>query len=365
MKPRARSLLLCRRGVHGPLSGWRFIPACAGNTPTTGPRADIPSVHPRLRGEHQFKARTCDAPDGSSPPARGTHKEIKNNIEQTRFIPACAGNTFPAASSPRPRAVHPRLRGEHKISSEVSIAPSGSSPPARGTHPGAPAKSFQGRFIPACAGNTADNLVDLGHAAVHPRLRGEHESARPRRLSKFGSSPPARGTPAVNIVRDETTRFIPACAGNTWAIRQRDGPRAVHPRLRGEHPILRLWALSRTGSSPPARGTQVRDTVVSRPPRFIPACAGNTSVPRNPNVTVAVHPRLRGEHPECLAGQSRADGSSPPARGTLAALTATSYKYRFIPACAGNTRTAQQGRCGETVHPRLRGEHRSRKRRQP
>ena len=91
-----------------------------------------------------------------------------------------------------------------------------------------------------------------------------------------GSSPPARGTPLANILAKENLRFIPACAGNTQVGSIGTVLIQVHPRLRGEHIGVNDVATSADGSSPPARGTP--STTMSADPssRFIPACAGNT-----------------------------------------------------------------------------------------
>ena len=50
------------------------------------------------------------------------------------------------------------------------------------------------------------------------------------------------------------------------------------------------------GSSPRVRGTLVTKPIPSRAFRFIPACAGNTRQKRDPRGDLAVHPRVCGEH---------------------------------------------------------------------
>ena len=156
----------------------------------------------------------------------------------SRFIPACAGNSVPlcfflsftVGSSPLARgtlvsqasvtifpAVHPRLRGELISGRIIFTWLNGSSPLARGTR---------------CAGS-----LYLSSSAVHPRLRGELD---------------------INAIDAcNTYRFIPACAGNS---------------------LLTLSNhLSRYGSSPLARGTRISASSASCSTRFIPACAGNSA----------------------------------------------------------------------------------------
>ena len=213
----------------------------------------------------------------------------------------------------------------------------GSSPPARGTHLEMARPGRRGRFIPACAGNTGLGAARAKLSPVHPRLRGEHPSRRSSRQSRSGSSPPARGT----LRRPERGQIF----------------RSVHPRLRGEHRVEQEAGRAGLGSSPPARGTPGGWVVVGDPWRFIPACAGNTKARGIPQSIRSVHPRLRGEH--ALAVESVADetGSSPPARGTPATRRSSRFTRRFIPACAGNTAAAGSAVLPGSVHPRLRGEH--------
>ena len=111
---------------------------------------------------------------GSSPHARGTllGKNPQRAIE--RFIPACAGNAPWVRTSGWPRTVHPRMRGERRVSAESIMASIGSSPHTRGTLPLAFEAGRMSRFIPAYAGNAATPVVSHRFRAVHPRIRGEH-----------------------------------------------------------------------------------------------------------------------------------------------------------------------------------------------
>ena len=90
------------------------------------------------------------------------------------------------------------------------------------------------------------------------------------------------------------------------------------------------------GSSPRVRGT--RSTVGLRwgDCRFIPACAGNSRTAWR---------RTRG-----------ARGSSPRVRGTRAVNDVRELLVRFIPACAGNSPFSNSPSTATAVHPRVCGE---------
>ena len=91
----------------------RFIPACAGNTCASASVRRVCAVHPRVCGEHAWRSRRRPRVPGSSPRVRGTPDASGNDIDGFRFIPACAGNTGECSGSIPSPAVHPRVCGEH------------------------------------------------------------------------------------------------------------------------------------------------------------------------------------------------------------------------------------------------------------
>ena len=187
-------------------------------------------------GEHTGPAPCRASYCGSSPRVRGTRRPVHRRTPRPRFIPACAGNTAPARILIPPRAVHPRVCGEHCVCHCPTFTVTGSSPRVRGTPGRRPRSPPPLRFIPACAGNTHD--------------------AEGRAASHHGSSPRVRGTPLDSPA--------PRCR------------RPVHPRVCGEHGDVRHGVEVIIGSSPRVRGTRFQGRRGRRRQRFIPACAGNT-----------------------------------------------------------------------------------------
>ena len=149
--PRVRgtqSLLRLRCGCQG------FIPACAGNTYRINSSASGFKVHPRVCGEHLGKVPPCAQGKGSSPRVRGTRLTESGKVTRTRFIPACAGNTNAPQCGQGTFQVHPRVCGEHKLYEHYNGSKKGSSPRVRGTRNLFTRWHYESRFIPACAGNT-------------------------------------------------------------------------------------------------------------------------------------------------------------------------------------------------------------------
>ena len=111
------------------------------------------------------------------------------------------------------------------------------------------------------------------------------------------------------------------------------------------------------GSSPRARGTLRQLGGLVAIDRFIPAGAGNTRTAGPSRCDDTVHPRGRGEHKGSIVFGLHYSGSSPRARGTPGRGRLFGDAYRFIPAGAGNTRCTHCPFSGAAVHPRGRGEH--------
>ncbi len=176
------------------LQAQRFIPACAGNTTGPTPPASIPPVHPRVCGEHGFQPVRDSLVCGSSPRVRGTPEADDLQAPHRRFIPACAGNTATLARRWCWWPVHPRVCGEHGDRLVARQPRGGSSPRVRGTR-GRPLVSLrESRFIPACAGNTRPGRRRPARAPVHPRVCAEHLYIARMNALDTGSSPRVRGT---------------------------------------------------------------------------------------------------------------------------------------------------------------------------
>ena len=131
-----------------------------------------------------------------------------------------------------------------------------------------------------------------------------------------GLSPLARGTRKTPRRQSGTPRFIPAGAGNTRLPGEPEYRRTVYPRWRGEHGTLASTFPTNFGLSPLARGTPPPSHRSRSRRRFIPAGAGNTKWLFRRISATPVYPRWRGEHITIDSISRRDDGLSPLARGT-------------------------------------------------
>ena len=152
-----------------------------------------------------------------------------------------------------------------------------------------------------------------------------------------GSSPRVRGTGRLVLDVDAPPRFIPACAGNSATIDAGTRPASVHPRVCGEQLPVRCVICWIDGSSPRVRGTAHLGQEQKEHLRFIPACAGNSSSFAAALSYCSVHPRVCGEQCASRSALVESVGSSPRVRGTAFNRPVNNQYYRFIPACAGNS----------------------------
>ena len=166
---------------------------------------------------------------------RGTFKLCQFYRNESRFIPAGAGNMLFSISAYAQFSVHPRGCGEHWHRHRHSSINIGSSPRVRGTLVTCAANNKYRRFIPAGAGNIDREQIKIALDSVHPRGCGEHRSGHIHAYSQTGSSPRVRGTYTHDRVKGLIGRFIPAGAGNIWYAARGAMSKAVHPRGCGEH----------------------------------------------------------------------------------------------------------------------------------
>ncbi len=175
----------------------RLIPAGAGSTWTsTGRRCGTPA-HPRRRGEHI------------------PHRALQRG--EVRLIPAGAGSTSPIPFPLPVASAHPRRRGEHRNASSQDCTRTGSSPQARGARDHLRVQQRGLGLIPAGAGSTPLAETTPLCNTAHPRRRGEHAWAVQGCCVRRGSSPQARGAQDVEGGTTTGRGLIPAGAGSTSA----------------------------------------------------------------------------------------------------------------------------------------------------
>ena len=149
--------------------------------------------------------------------------------------------------------------------------------------------------------------------------------------------------------------IIPARAGFTWSSTRPTRPSTDHPRSRGVYPCPESWVTPFPGSSPLARGLQIKERGGESFPRIIPARAGFTPTHKAWPTMAEDHPRSRGVYPPPLLRACDPVGSSPLARGLRLQRRVQARSRRIIPARAGFTALTISVVSAKEDHPRSRG----------
>ncbi len=155
---------------------------------------------------------------GSSPHVRGAQQSEHAGRVDRGIIPACAGSTVKSKTYRHQERDHPRMCGEHRASAAHVRLRLGSSPHVRGAQIKLTEQRPRLGIIPACAGSTAKRLFPNFIPRDHPRMCGEHQVLRHYSSSSLGSSPHVRGAHSGRMVYYRSNGIIPACAGSTWGF---------------------------------------------------------------------------------------------------------------------------------------------------
>ena len=173
----------------------RFIPACAGNSAGVAAFEGSSSVHPRVCGELASRAGIARRYGGSSPRVRGTRVGGGLVGRGWRFIPACAGNSSPASGRGVCPPVHPRVCGELAPLPHARRPPQRFIPACAGNSSSPPGKTTSSPVHPRVCGELRGCGGVRGLVVgSSPRVRGTLHDGTLDPLPLPGSSPRVRGT---------------------------------------------------------------------------------------------------------------------------------------------------------------------------
>ena len=332
LSPRVRGNPEARGGLRM-LQG--SIPACAGEPRRRDSGAACSRVYPRVCGGTLARVQHGRDVAGLSPRVRGNHTEPGVRYQLRGSIPACAGE---------PRA-WTRLGGWCRVYPRV----------CGGTLLGLTLAGTVDGSIPACAGEPIGRQGPLATCRVYPRVCGGTLETPPAPAGGAGLSPRVRGNPLVLAAAADCTGSIPACAGEPFRSRSRQGSRAVYPRVCGGTAPSFLQSASSAGLSPRVRGNLFA-APSGRPSRgSIPACAGEPLKRRGARSAPRVYPRVCGGTRHASLASSQLAGLSPRVRGNRHVTPPLPAARGSIPACAGEPAWRRSKRRCEWVYPRVCG----------
>ena len=231
----------------------------------------------------------------------------------------------------------------------------GLSPRVRGNHRQHHYNMDQTRSIPACAGEPGRGQQDARGDRVYPRVCGGTAKAGAIHQRDWGLSPRVRGNPAPRTGLDGTRRSIPACAGEPKRGGSRIRSGRVYPRVCGGTIHLTVRAVVGGGLSPRVRGNLGSLPKRLKDIGSIPACAGEPAGGADHGQGQKVYPRVCGGTTSESTTQLRQLGLSPRVRGNPYRLHSSGQTTWSIPACAGEPRYAMTGIAMTKVYPRVCG----------
>ena len=333
----------------------RSIPACAGETGTWRPDPISDAVYPRVCGGNSVPPSLSPVKEGLSPRVRGKRKQAEYVLKKEGSIPACAGETSLGRRCCCGMTVYPRVCGGNGTEIMGPMENPGLSPRVRGKRRQGAQRQDGTRSIPACAGETrADPLHQLP-ARVYPRVCGGNRQPSGQIRSTSGLSPRVRGKPLTGFAFVVAVGSIPACAGETVNGCAMFGMIRVYPRVCGGNSGKSYCKGCAMGLSPRVRGKLPAAISGFMAERSIPACAGETHNSVRPVISAKVYPRVCGGNPAKHGAGWTHEGLSPRVRGKPAAAPISANPAGSIPACAGETgATAGAAACSK-VYPRVCG----------
>ena len=190
----------------------------------------------------------------------------------------------------------------------------------RGKHRQGRREAFQGRIIPAHAGQTECGTRARGRRTDHPRACGANLSGDGSDTLGDGSSPRMRGKRCHILHGGWYMRIIPAHAGQTTRVRYGRQAASDHPRACGANPCLVNVVSDCAGSSPRMRGKPLLGKRRVGLHRIIPAHAGQTGNANMPHGKPTDHPRACGANYGRTGISGYDYGSSPRMQGKLVVM---------------------------------------------
>ena len=397
----------CRQGLSPPTRGSRCaahrsavlarsIPAHAGEPRVHEGTTSASRVYPRPRGGADATASVNDRFPGLSPPTRGSRGAGPSQTSRKWSIPAHAGSRRrprpvghgagsipahagePPCSSPsrRSRWVYPRPRGGARRLRLLLVPHEGLSPPTRGSLSPRLLITMENGSIPAHAGEPVLAVMAFMGTVVYPRPRGGAVGTSPMSSPLCGLSPPTRGEPRRARLSDPRRAVYPRPRGGAVDPEsQTSYSGGLSPPTRGSQRVVVVGICYRRSIPahageplaepsaphfievypPPTRGSRRRLSRCWVLGGSIPAHAGEPHLRNRKLAPAPVYPRPRGGARDYDKYLLRANGLSPPTRGSHEYVRAWPICLRSIPAHAGEPFSSSIVSSSAAVYPRPRG----------
>ncbi len=188
-----------RRLDHLRREGRGAIPAWAGEPADSRVSDNIPRGHPRVGGGTRCPIAAMAADAGPSPRGRGNRQPLHRTTTGYRAIPAWAGEPSRRRPARCSAGGHPRVGGGTRDLIERGHLAPGPSPRGRGNHRLRAQQRQRVGAIPAWAGEPQEDRLECDVWAGHPRVGGGTGQPWWKTRPALGPSPRGRGNPARRL----------------------------------------------------------------------------------------------------------------------------------------------------------------------
>ena len=166
-------------------------------------------------------------------------------------------------------------------------------------------------------------------------MRGDPPGRSTSSYREIWSTPHARGSTSIHTCDVPGWLVYPACAGIHPLPKPFRTPMPSLPRMRGDPPYSALLALVKNRSTPHARGSTPFPEAHFAVYPVYPACAGIHPAGCCNPLALPCLPRMRGDPPKSMEGESSVKKSTPHARGSTESRVGHTSSLLVYPACAG------------------------------
>ena len=330
----------------------------------TEPAAGVHGLSPRVRGNHRFPYRRLFSAR-SIPACAGEPSPFWRGWDDYQVYPRVCGGTAAGHRAGGPDGVYPRVCGGTELGMAVVLMMQGLSPRVRGNPPDQLERRAGRGSIPACAGEPVNAQTPCRICPVYPRVCGGTSMTPSICATVLGLSPRVRGNRGHRPPPTGSRGSIPACAGEPRSAACHQSLGSVYPRVCGGTWSAAFWLCSARGLSPRVRGNRERAAGWGTGLRSIPACAGEPTRFHLLRPRREVYPRVCGGTPSIQFYLPFCSGLSPRVRGNRPLPLPPAYRFRSIPACAGEPSSRIRCYPPPGVYPRVCGGTRQQHRTHP
>ena len=311
---------------------------------------------PRIRGDVPPTASSREWRCQFSPHTRGCSLFVSQLYNGMMVFPAYAGMFRVRRRTRHLGGGFPRIRGDVPLRCCPDPTDEAFSPHTRGCSAPVASADCLVRVFPAYAGMFRQRWPYHVSSASFPRIRGDVPAQVATRSSRPPFSPHTRGCSVFLPEWDESPEVFPAYAGMFRRKYATSRENDGFPRIRGDVPVQIMGNTGETPFSPHTRGCSGIQGAYCLIVMVFPAYAGMFPLRWRGWMPASGFPRIRGDVPTPMAWSPTALTFSPHTRGCSDDPCLSARQLKVFPAYAGMFLKNLSVKVITTGFPRIRGD---------